>query len=258
MLENNKYNYKVSIITVVYNCEKTIEDSILSVAAQVYPNKEYIIIDGLSTDNTMAIIEKHKDKIQKVVSEPDQGMYDAMNKGINLASGDIISILNADDFYDNMNCISLVVKKFEKNNIQALCGNLVYVSPKNLNKIVRYYNSEGFKPSMFAYGIMPAHPAFFVKKSCYEKYGVYKTDYVISADFELVTRFLYTHNLIYSCLPKVLVRMRTGGISTRGIKNNWVLNKEIIRACKENKIQTNMIKVLLKYLIKFFQFIRRP
>ncbi len=258
MLENNRHNYKVSIITVAYNCERTIEDSILSVASQAYPHKEHIVIDGASTDNTMAIIERHKDKIQHVVSEPDKGMYDAMNKGIRLASGDIIGILNADDVYDNILCISSVVEEFEKNNTQAVCGNLVYVSPENLDKILRYYNSETFKPYMFAYGIMPAHPAFFVKKSCYEKYGSYKTDYAISADFELVARFLYTHGVVYRCLPKVLVRMRTGGISTRGIKSNWVINKEIIRACEENKIQTNMAKVLSKYFFKLFQLIHRP
>jgi glycosyltransferase involved in cell wall biosynthesis len=249
---------KVSIITVVHNGEKTIEDSILSVASQVYPNKEHIIIDGSSSDHTISIIEKHKDRIQQIVSEPDKGMYDAMNKGIQLASGDIIGILNADDVYDNRNCISSVVKEFERKNVQAVCGNLVYVSHRNLNKIVRYYNSENFKPYMFAYGIMPAHPAFFVKKRCYEKYGLFKIDYSISADFELLVRFLRTYGLTYSCLPKVLVRMRTGGISTRGIKSNWVINKEIIRACKENKINTNMPKILLKYFIKIFQLIRKP
>ena len=249
---------KVSIITVVCNGEKTIEDSILSVASQSYPNKEHIIIDGSSTDSTIAIIEKHKDKIQQFVSEPDKGMYDAMNKGIKLASGDIIGILNADDVYNNMNCISSVVKEFERKKVEAVCGNLIYVPHDDLNKIVRYYNSENFKPYMFAYGIMPAHPAFFVKKNCYEKYGLFKTDYSISADFELVARFLKTNGLTYTCLRKVLVKMRTGGVSTRDFRSNWVINKEIIRACKENKINTNMAKVLLKYFLKIFQLIRKP
>ena len=258
ILDNHQNCCKVSIVTVAYNCEKTIEDSILSVALQAYSNIEHIIIDGSSTDQTMAVIEKHKDKIQYFISEPDQGMYDAMNKGIRLASGDIIGILNADDVFDNIHCISWVVEEFEKKNVQAVCGNLVYVAPENLNKIVRYYYSEYFKPYMFAYGFMPPHPAFFVKKSCYEKYGLYKTDYTIAADFELIVRFLYTYNLNYSCLSKVLVRMRTGGISTRGIKSNWVINKEIVKACEENKIQTNMAKVLLKYFFKLFQLIHRP
>lgn len=248
---------KVSIITVVYNCEKTIEDTILSVFSQNYQNMEHIIIDGSSTDNTMEAVKKHKDKIQIVVSEPDQGMYDAMNKGIRLASGDIIGMLNADDVYANTDCISTVVKEFKK-NIQAVCGNLVYVPPENLNKVVRYYRADNFKPYMFAYGIMPPHPAFFVRKKNYEKYGLFKTDYSISADFEFIARLLSTHRVSYSCIPMVLVRMRTGGISTSGFRSNWILNKEIIRACRENNIKTNMVKVLLKYFIKMFQFVQRP
>ncbi len=249
---------KVSIITVVYNGGKTLKDTILSVASQVYPDIEYIVIDGSSTDSTMEIIETHRDEIQTIVSEPDKGMYDAMNKGIMLASGDIIGILNADDVYDNENCISSVVNEFKANKVQAVCGDLVYVEPNNLNKIVRFYSSENFKTYMFAYGIMPAHPAFFVKKECYEMFGFFKTDYLISADFELVTRFLSTNGVSFSCLSKVLVRMRTGGMSTKGIQNNWIINKEIIRACKENNINTNMFKVLLKYFIKVFQLIKRP
>ena len=258
MLKKKKNSYKISIITVVYNCEKTIEDSILSVTSQTYPHIEHIIIDGASTDNTMLIIEKHKDKIQHVISEPDKGMYDAMNKGIMLASGDIIGMLNADDVYDNINCINWVVEEFVKKKVQALCGDLVYVSPGNLNKIVRYYNSQYFKPYMLAFGIMPPHPAFFAKRDCFEKYGLYKTDYAIAADFELIVRFLHTYTLSYSCIPKVIVKMRTGGVSTKSIKSNWIINKEIIRACEENKIHTNMLKVLLKYLIKLFQLVRRP
>jgi glycosyltransferase involved in cell wall biosynthesis len=249
---------KVSVITVGYNCEKTIADTILSVASQTYSDREHIIIDGASTDHTMAIVKKHENKIAHIVSEPDKGMYDAMNKGISLASGDIIGILNADDMYYDNDCIRKVAAAFDRHRVQAVCGDIVYVCPEDPDKIVRYYKAVSFKPYMFAYGTMPPHPGFFVKKACYDAYGLYQTDYEIAADFELVTRFLYTRNISYVCLPEVMVKMRTGGVSTRGIKSNWILNKEIIRACRENNIDTHMGKILLKYPMKFLQLIRRP
>ena len=249
---------KVSIITVVYNGGKTIEDTILSVASQSYPFIEHIIIDGASTDNTLSIVKKHQNRIECVVSEPDNGLYDAMNKGIICATGDIIGILNADDVYYDDDCISLVVKEFEEKNVDAVFGNLVYVSSDNLTKIIRYYNSESFTIKQFAQGVMPAHPTFFVYKKQYEKFGFYKTDYLIAADFELLVRFLYIHKVSYSCLPKVLVKMRMGGISTRNLKSNWILNMEVLRACKENMIKTNLIKIWSKYFIKLYQLIQRP
>jgi len=249
---------KVSIITVVYNGEKTIEDAILSVASQSFPSIEHIIIDGASTDDTLSVVRKHENKITRVISEPDRGLYDAMNKGIKYATGDIIGILNSDDVYYNSDCITEVVKEFKDKKVDAVYGNLIYVLPDNLEKIVRYYNSESFRAKKFAYGIMPAHPTFFVYKKYYEKFGLYKIDYLIAADFELLVRFLYTHKASYSCLPKVLVKMRLGGISTKNIKSNWILNVEVLRACKENRIKTNLIKIWSKYFIKLFELIQRP
>jgi glycosyltransferase involved in cell wall biosynthesis len=256
MLSENKC--KVSIITVVYNGGKTIEDTILSVDSQDYPFREHIVIDGASTDNTLSVIKKHRSRITHFVSEPDNGIYDAMNKGIKLATGDIIGILNADDIYYATNCISSVVHEFKSKRVEAVCGDLVYVLPDNLDKIVRYYSSEGFHPDKFAYGIMPAHPAFFVDRHCYEKYGLFKTDYMIAADFELLARFLRTNRVKYYCLPQVLVKMRTGGISTKNLKSNWILNREIVRACRENNIKTNILKIYSKYIFKALQFIKRP
>ncbi len=249
---------KVSIITVVYNGEKTIEDTILSVASQDFPSIEHIIIDGASTDNTLNIVKKHKNKVTHFISEPDTGLYDAMNKGIKCATGDIIGILNADDIYYNSDCISSVVKEFEEKKVEVVYGNLVYVSSNNLKKILRYYNSEFFTIGRFAYGFMPAHPTFFVYKKLYEKFGYYKTNYLIAADFELLVRFLSKYRASYSCLGKVLVKMRMGGVSTKNLKSNWILNKEILRACKENMIKTNLIKIWSKYFIKLFQFVQRP
>lgn len=249
---------KVSIITVVYNGGDTIEASILSVASQSFSAIEHIVVDGASTDDTMSVVQKHRDKIKCVISEPDKGLYDAMNKGIRCAEGDIIGILNADDVYCDEGCIDSVVKEFTKNDVDVVYGNLVYVSSGDLRKVVRYYNSESFAIEKFAYGMMPAHPTFFVYKKYYEKYGFYKTDYRIAADFELVVRFLSTYNASYTCLPKVLIKMRMGGVSTKGFKSNWILNMEILRACRENMIKTNLIKIWSKYFIKLFQLVQRP
>lgn len=249
---------KVSIITVTFNCFKTIQDTITSVEKQDYPFIEHIIIDGASTDGTQKIIERNRLKIHHFVSEPDSGIYNAMNKGIKLASGSIVGILNGDDVFYDERCISTVVEEFRRKKVEAVYGNLVYVSPENLNTVVRYYNSESFTPQMFAYGNMPAHPAFFVCKECYEKYGFFKEDYVIASDFELLLRFLGTYKISYSCLPTILVKMRTGGVSTQNLKSTWILNKEILRACRENNVNTNILKIVSKYIHKVFQLIQRP
>ncbi len=238
---------KVSIITVVRNNIETIKDAIDSVLNQTYKDIEYIVVDGASTDGTIEIIKSYEDKITKFLSEPDRGLYDAMNKGIKLATGDIVGILNSDDFYIDEFVIEKVIKVFEEKEVDSLFADLVYVKPDNLEKVVRYYDSSQFNPNKFAYGWMPAHPTFFVKRSAYEKYGLFKTDYKIAADYELLVRFLHKEKLKYFYLNEVIIKMRMGGMSTSGLKSNWVLNQEIIRACKENGIETNMFKVLSKY-----------
>ena len=253
-----KKKMKVSIVTVTFNCGQTIQDTIASVKNQDYPFIEHVFIDGASTDGTQDIIKQNRSLPGHFISEPDNGIYNAMNKGIKLASGSIVGILNGDDMFYDTGCISSVVEEFKKKKVEAVYGNLVYVTHKNVNSIVRYYSSENFTPKMFAYGHMPAHPTFFVHRDCYEKYGLFKEDYAIASDFELLLRFLGTHNISHSCLSKVLVKMRTGGVSTRGFKSNWVLNKEIVRACRENNVNTNVIKVFSKYIFKVFQFIKRP
>jgi glycosyltransferase involved in cell wall biosynthesis len=238
---------KISIITVVWNNKETIKDAIESVLNQTYKNIEYIIVDGASSDGTIEIIKEYGSKIDKFISEPDRGLYDAMNKGIKLATGDVVGILNSDDFYIDDKVVEEVVKVFEAKKIDSLFADLVYVHPHDVNKIVRHYDSSHFSPSKFAYGWMPAHPTFFVKREIYEKYGLFKTDYRIAADYELLVRFLYRYKIKYFYLNSVLIKMRTGGISTNGLQSNWVLNQEIIRACKENGLSTNIFKVLSKY-----------
>lgn len=247
---------KVSIITTVFNNRDTIESAVQSVLGQNYPNIEYIIVDGGSNDGTIDIINKYKDRVAKFISEKDKGIYDGMNKGIRLASGDIIGILNSDDFYYDNNVISNVVKEFEIKNVDSVFADLVYINGNQ--KIVRYYSSSNFNPKKFAYGWMPAHPTFFIKRKIYEKYGLFKTDYEIASDYELLVRLLARYRISYSYIPKVLVKMRTGGLSTRTLKSNWILNKEILRVCAENGIKTNIFKVLSKYPTKIFQLINRP
>lgn len=249
---------KVSIITVAFNAEATIRDTIESVLAQDYPDIEHIIIDGVSKDHTAEIVRSYGDCIAKFVSEPDRGMYDGMNKGIKLATGDVIAILNADDFYVNSQVVSTIVEHFHKYQVDAVFGDLVYVKNDDLNKVVRYYSSASFHPSKFAYGWMPAHPTFVVKRSAFDRYGFFKTDYKIAADYELLIRFLAVQQMSYHYIPQVLVKMRTGGASTANLSSNWILNREIVRGCLENGIQTNMTKVLSKYFVKVFQLVARP
>lgn len=253
---------KISVITVVYNNKETIQDAINSVLSQEYDDLEYIIVDGASTDGTIEVINEavraYSKRDIKFVSEKDNGIYDAMNKGIGLATGDMIGILNSDDFYINKNVISTVVSEFITKNVDSVFADLVYVHAYDLDKIVRHYSSAGFHPKKMVYGWMPAHPAFFVKREVYERYGLYKTDYQIAADYELIVRFLVKNKVSYSYIPKVFVKMRTGGASTRNLKSNWILNKEILRACAENGIKTNIIKVLSKYPTKILQLIKKP
>jgi glycosyltransferase involved in cell wall biosynthesis len=249
---------KVSIITVAYNSATTIDDTISSVLSQTYPNIEYIVVDGASKDNTAEIVRAYGNQIAQFICEPDRGMYDAMNKGIALATGDIVGILNSDDFYADASVIANVVQAMTSSGSDSLFGDLVYVSTDNTNKVTRYYSSAHFRPHLFATGWMPAHPTFFVKRWAYEQYGVFQTDYKIAADYELVTRFLGRHQLSYTYLPSIMVRMRTGGASTNGLKSTWILNCEIVRACRENGINTNLLKVFSKYFRKIFQLFQRP
>jgi len=249
---------KVSIITVVLNNAEYIEACIQSVINQDYENIEYIVIDGGSTDGTIGVIKKYEDKINVWISEPDDGIYYAINKGIDMSSGDIIGMLHSDDLYIDAHVISNIVRKFSKDNVDSVYADLVYVERNNLSNVVRYYDSSVFQISKFAYGWMPAHPSCFIRKNVYAKYGLYKTDYIIAADYELLVRFYAKHRISYSYLPKVIVKMRSGGLSTRNFKSNVILNGEIVRACRENGIETNIFKVYSKYFVKLAQLFKRP
>jgi glycosyltransferase involved in cell wall biosynthesis len=239
-------NQKVSIITVCFNSAKTIRDTIESVLSQDYPNIEYIIIDGGSSDKTVAIVEEYADRIAAIVSERDRGIYDAMNKGVALASGDIVGMLNSDDIYINEHAVSELMKTMQDARADSVFADLVIVDSIDLGKVLRYYDSSYFTPSKFRFGWMPAHPTFFVKKSLYNKVGPYSLDYQISADYEMLIRLLWVEKATYAYLPKPVVKMRHGGASTSGLGRNWLLNKEIVSACKANGIYTNLGLLALK------------
>jgi glycosyltransferase involved in cell wall biosynthesis len=249
---------KISIITVTYNSAATIEDTVCSVLSQEYPNIEYIVVDGASKDRTMGVVGRYRNRIAKMVSEPDRGVYDAMNKGVGLATGEIVGILHSDDVYADSQAISRIAGVFEKERPDTVFGDLVMVDRRDTSHIIRYYRGENFRPELLAWGWMPPHPTFFVKRECYLKYGVFKTDYKIAGDYDLIARFLWKARLSYSYLPGVLVKMRVGGISTRNFRSTIVLNKEIVRACRENGIQTNLLMVYSKYFSKIWQRFRRP
>lgn len=244
---------KVSIITATYNSAAHIADCVKSVNNQSYRNIEHIIIDGASKDKTLDIINGLPNRVEKIISEPDKGIYDAMNKGIKSATGDVIGILNSDDFFTSDNVIKTAVETFKNDNIDALYGDVHFVNPDNLSRCVRLYSSAVFKPSLFRFGFMPAHPSFYMKRECYEKHGLYALDYKIASDYDLLIRYLYKEKINYKYLKKDFVTMRTGGVSTKNFKSRVTLNKEIVRACNKYGIYTNMFFLSLKYFYKIFE-----
>lgn len=248
---------KISIITVAFNAARTIADTLESVAAQTHPEIEHIVVDGASTDSTLEIIQRHRKHISRLISEPDQGIYDAMNKGLASATGEVIGFLNADDVYADNGVLERVSAIMAKDDLDALFGDAEFVSPTRPNQPLRRYRSERFRPERIAWGWMPAHPALFLRRSVYERFGKFRTDYRIAGDFELVARIFHGGTLAYRHVPEVLVRMRTGGISTGGWRNTLLLNREVLRACRENGIPTSLPKILSKYPAKLLEFLRR-
>lgn len=249
---------KLSIITVCYNSEETIRDSIESVVSQNYKDIEYIIVDGGSTDNTLGIIKEYGDKISKVISERDEGLYDAMNKGVSLATGDVIGILNSDDVYENNEVISKVAREFEKENVDGVYGDLVYVDRLNLDMVKRYWKAGQYKPGKFLSGWMPPHPAFFVKRKVYQKNGQFNTSFRTAADYEIMLRFIHGAGITVSYLPEIITRMRVGGLSNSSLRHRINANKEDRRAWEINNLTPKFYTLWLKPLSKITQFIKKP
>jgi len=249
---------KVSIVTVCYNSASTLEDTIRSVAAQNYPDIEYLVIDGKSTDGTQDIIEKYIDRISVFVSEKDKGIYDAINKGIALASGEVIAILNSDDMYAHEQVISRVVASMQENHSDACYGNLVYVKRDDTSAVLRYWKSGNYSDGLFYKGWMPPHPAFFIKKWCYSSYGTFSLELRSSADYELMLRMLHRHRVKVSYVNEVLVKMRAGGTSNMSLKNRIRGNREDYRAWELNGLKPGRFTLIRKPLSKLLQYFLRP
>lgn len=245
---------KVSIITVCYNSAETIENTLISVVSQSYPNIEYILIDGQSTDGTLAIIERYKSKLARVISEPDKGIYDAINKGIQLASGELVGVLNSDDFYINNSVIEEVVKILQQQNADCVYGDLQYVDRQNTNLVKRNWVSGKYEQGLFYKGWMPPHPTFFIKNECYKKYGLFNLQLKSAADYELMLRMLHVHQIKAAYLPQVLVKMRVGGKSNISLKNRIKANREDKLAWVINGIKPRFYTLLMKPLSKLGQF----
>ena len=246
---------KISIITVTYKSAQTLEQTIQSVLSQDYPNLEYIIVDGKSTDSTLTIIEKYRDKISHFVSEKDDGIYYAINKGINLATGDIIGVLHADDFYIKNDVLTGIAETFKMNEADAVYADLYYVDKNNTDKIIRTWKSGSFSPNKFLWGWMPPHPTFFVKKDCYTKYGVFNTTLHSAADYEMMLRLLYKHKIKAAYLPEFIVKMRVGGQSNASLNNRVKANNEDRMAWKLNEIKPYFFTLTLKPIRKLVQFL---
>ena len=246
--------FKVSIITVCYNSASTIEATIKSVISQDYPDIEYIIIDGRSTDGTLTIVNQYKERISTLVSEKDEGVYFAINKGIARATGEVIAILHADDSYADVHVISKVMEVFKKQAVDTVYGDLQYVDRIQSTKIIRNWKAGNYSPKLFLKGWMPPHPSFFVKRNCYSMYGTFNTILTSSADYELMLRLLYKHQCSTFYLPEVLVKMRVGGQSNKSLLNRIHANREDKKAWKLNGLDPHLFTFIRKPLSKLKQF----
>lgn len=244
---------RVSIITVCFNSAATIADTIKSVQRQRYHDIEHIIVDGLSTDNTVEIINS-TGFTGRLICEKDNGLYDAMNKGITMATGDIVGILNSDDFYPDENAISDVVKLFHQNSCQVVYADLDFINVSHPKKIVRKWRSGHYRYEKFNFGWMPPHPTFFVKREVYEMYGMFNTGLKSAADYELILRFLYVHKVKAQYLPRVLVHMRAGGMSNRSLTHRIKAHMEDYKAWRINGGSPHWYTIVLKPLRKVLQY----
>lgn len=248
---------KISIITVVYNNAEHIRDCIKSVVGQSYAAIEYIVIDGKSTDGTLEVINQHKEKIAKIISEEDGGYVYAMNKGLKVATGDIVGFLHSDDFYAHERVIEGIVGTFKNTFTDSLYGDLVYVKKDNPNKIVRYWKGGTYNRNRVRCGWMPPHPTFFVKREIYEKHGYFNTDFKIAADYEIILRFLHRCKISIHYMPEVLVMMRAGGVSNKGFRNIILKSLEDYKAYKMCGATGGFSAIISKNLTKIPQFFNR-
>ena len=247
----------ISIITATFNSAKTLKDTIQSVLRQTNKDFEYLIIDGGSTDETIDIVKSYESEFSgrlKWVSEKDQGIYDAMNKGIKMASGDVVGILNSDDDFTSDDILQTVDNAFKSHEIDAIYGDIHFIRDGNPQKCVRYYSSRMFRPFWLRFGFMPAHPSFYCKREVFEKAGLYSLDYKIGADYEMMVRLFKKYRIMSQYIHKDFVTMRTGGASNNNVRSRITLINEDVKACKENGVYTNSLFVMLKFMYKIFEF----
>lgn len=247
----------ISIITVTFNSASTVLSTFESILSQTYSDIDYIVVDGGSTDGTIDIIKQYEGKFggrMRWISEKDHGIYDAMNKGILMAKGDVVGILNSDDFFTSDDVVKTVADQFT-DDLDAVYGDIHFVHPNNLNKCVRYYSSKNFRQWAIRFGYMPAHPSLYIKKWVFEKYGTYSLDYKIASDFDMVARIFCKYKIRTKYIQKDFVTMRTGGISTSKFSHRLLITKEDVKACKNNGIYSNFFFCSVKYITKIFEFI---
>lgn len=251
---------KITIITVAFNAAETIADTLRSVANQTYPDIEHILIDGASRDGTMAVVKEHGKHLAKCISEPDRGIYDAMNKGIALATGDIVGFLNADDFYASSRSLEAIVSAFRDHDIEACYGNLLYVKKNDPSSIVRYWRSSSYEKDSFRRGWCPPHPTFFVRRKVYEEHGGFSLDFKIAADIEIMFRLLEVNCIRSVHIPETIIKMRTGGESNKSLANIILQNREIVRFINASRTSRISVANFLahKFVSRMTQFLSKP
>lgn len=247
---------KISVVTAAYNARDTIQNTIQSVLSQSYPDVEHVIVDGRSDDGTAELARRLAPKAI-IISERDSGIYDAMNKGVQTATGDVIALLNADDRYRDSAVLSGIVQRFNADpTLEGIFADTAFFNPGRPDRITRRYRSSDFKPSRLQFGIMPAHPGTFLRKEVYTRTGPFDTRFRIAADFEFFARLFTNGGLEYCYLDEVAVLMQAGGASTRNWRSKWVIYQECLRACELNGIRTSPARMLVKYLLKAPQFLK--
>ena len=249
---------KLSIITATYNSERTLRDTMESILNQTFQDFEYIIVDGASKDATLDIIREFEPRFQgkmRYLSEPDKGIYDAMNKGFAMATGDVIGILNSDDFFTSEDVLQAVVDGFAGEYVDAVYADIHFVGTDDLTKCVRYYSSSVFRPWMMRFGMIPAHPSFYCRKAVYDQYGSFDTTYRIAADFEILLRLIFIHRIRTRYVKKDFVTMRLGGASTTGYGSLSLIMKEHLHIMKRHGVVTNRFLLSLRYIYKLFEFL---
>jgi len=248
---------KITIITAVYNAAQTLADAMDSVLRQTYADIEYVVVDGGSKDGSVDVVRSYEPRFggrMKWVSEPDHGIYDAMNKGIRMATGDVVGILNSDDYFTADDVVEQVAQTLADTQLDAVYGDIHFIRAGQPDRCVRYYSSARFHPRWLRFGFMPAHPSFYCRREVFERAGLYKTDYKIGSDYEMMVRLFRRYRIRTRYIPADFVTMRTGGASTRNVHSRLQLIQDDVRACRDNGIYTNAAMISLKFLYKIFEF----